>query len=310
MKLFSTIALIWLVAACTPRQEPLNIGGGTYLGYQPLFLAAATLQCPTCSDNTRFIGNKPIEFRTLQSTSSVLRLFRARELDGALLSLDEAISLHQQTAGDVCIVEVLSESTSADAIVARKGLDSHEPFVVGYEQSFVGAYLLVEAINKLDWHKSKITVRYVTPSQHVTTLLNGDVDAMVTFEPYLSRLLTDHTEVLFSSANLPGEILNVMVLRKQAYLQHKDLIEWLMNDYLASGVQAIKEASPVAVTYLEESMGLSKENLLTSLQGLYFYTQANRHELSHNELEKKIKKISENKGMESIQGTLKRCDAI
>lgn len=310
MKMLPVVVLASLVLACTPRQEPLNIGGGTYLGYQPLFLAAQMQQCETCTDNAGFIGGKPIEFKALQSSSSVLRLFRVKELDGALLSLDEAISLHQQTAGDICIAEVLSESISADAIVARKGLDTSKPFVLGYEQSFVGAYMLSQAIDKLHWDRSQLSIRYVTPNQHMNALLNGDVDAIVTFEPYLSGLVTDSTEILFSSADIPGEIMNVMVLRNEIFTQHQELIEWVLDNYLTSGLKALSDMTPETLTYFEENFGLSQEILLLSLKGIHFYSPANGNELSQQELANKIRRIAENKGMESNANVLTRCNAV
>jgi len=104
MKHFLMFSLVIFVAACSPRQEPLNIAGGTYLGYQPFFLTQEILLCDTCPQSSNFIGGRPMNLHMLPSTTTVLRLFQAEELDGVLLTLGEAITLHQQSAANANVV--------------------------------------------------------------------------------------------------------------------------------------------------------------------------------------------------------------
>src|SRR5690554_5640385 len=80
MKHFLMFSLVIFVAACSPRQEPLNIAGGTYLGYQPFFLTQEILLCDTCPQSSNFIGGRPMNLHMLPSTTTVLRLFQAEEL--------------------------------------------------------------------------------------------------------------------------------------------------------------------------------------------------------------------------------------
>jgi NitT/TauT family transport system substrate-binding protein len=43
----------------------------------------------------------------------------------------------------------------------------------------------------------------------------GEIDAAVTFEPMRSRLKAAGARVVFSSASLPNEILDVLVIRQE-----------------------------------------------------------------------------------------------
>lgn len=246
----------------------------------------------------------------LPSTTTVLRLFQAGELDGVLLTVGEAITLHQQSAASVCIAEVLSYSENADAMLVREGFDPSQPFVVGYEQSPFGAYMLSRAVTLLGWDASLINVRFVSPKQHVSALLNEEVDALITFEPYVTQLRAKNAQTVFSGASMPGEILDVFVVTKKAYAEHTEVIHWLMDDYWSSGVQALKAATPEVMRELEMHTGVSSIDLPRSLADIYFFDRTNRNEMTIEALNALIARFNTYKNIPAGEPILQRCDAL
>ncbi|PKO81560.1 MAG: hypothetical protein CVU19_06340 [Betaproteobacteria bacterium HGW-Betaproteobacteria-13] len=112
------------------------------------------------------------------NSSMVLSAFRNGTIDAAGLTLDEALAL-AASRQPLRIVLVFDVSDGADVIVLHS----------------------VEIVSMpLDRHESAFA--------------SGQVDALVTFEPVRSRLLDAGASELFSSREIPGEIVDVLVVRE------------------------------------------------------------------------------------------------
>jgi NitT/TauT family transport system substrate-binding protein len=70
--------------------------------------------------------------------------------------------------------------------------------------------------------------------RHLQAFQNGEVDAVVTFEPVRSQLLKAHARELFSSREIPGEIVDVLVVRQGLTSQRKDALCHLLDGYFSA----------------------------------------------------------------------------
>lgn len=131
----SLFGLILLLTSCGQKREPINIGGNTWLGYQPYYLAKEEFGCSACPTHDSYVGGQAFRINMMPATTSTLRLFSSGELDGALLTLDEAIGFQSRTQTPICVAQILSYSDGADAILTLPDLDPNQPFIIGNEQS-------------------------------------------------------------------------------------------------------------------------------------------------------------------------------
>jgi NitT/TauT family transport system substrate-binding protein len=69
---------------------------------------------------------------------------------------------------------------------------------------------------------------------HEEEYQRGQVDAVVTFEPHCQRLASAGAHVLFDSSRLPGEILDVLAVRKSYLEAHPERIDALLRGWFAA----------------------------------------------------------------------------
>ncbi len=308
--LFASVVVVFIfVSFCSPRQEPFQLGSGPYLGYQPFYLGDDQLLCKSCPPTTKFIGGNPYQWNVLPSTLSAIRLFQAGELDGIVLTLDTAVVFQQQTTVAVCIAEILSQSKNGDGLLVGEKFDPTQPIVIGYEQTPFGTYMLSHAAATLGWQPELIEVRYIVPKHHVAALLNEEVNALITYEPYITELLAHNTHVVFSGNDMPAKTLDVMVVTRSAYEKQEKLITWLTNDFWYAGVRALQAGGPKVLLKLEEHTGVANIDLENALAGIRFFDQESRSEVTEAHLNELVTYFTKSKGIAVNGQVLQRCDS-
>ncbi|HEY1069767.1 MAG TPA: ABC transporter substrate-binding protein [Thermomonas sp.] len=198
-----------LAAACTPAyRPPLRVGTNLWLGYEPLYLAAGL----------GYYDGTPVRLVELGSDTQAMDALRAGRLDAAGLTLDEALTLLEERV-PVAIVWVLDVSAGADAVVAKPDIPSLPDLRgkrIGVEQTAVGAYMLDAALRRADLTPADVTLLHLPLDAHVASFNAGSVDAVVTFDPARQALVKSGGRVLFDSRSLPGQIVDVLVVRREA----------------------------------------------------------------------------------------------
>ena len=221
---------------CTKQQKPLlRVASNVWPGYETLYLARSL----------GYYDDKEIRLVEMPSNSQVSQALRNGMIEAACLTLDEAISLMQDNV-DLRVVLVMDVSHGADAVMARPGIDSLQSLRgqrIGVENAAVGAVMLDAALEAGELQAKDITIVPLTVDEHTAAYLTGKIDAAVTFEPVRSQLLKAGAHLLFDSSQIPGRIVDVLVIRSEiADLHQKALKELLTGhfrarEYLASQPQ-------------------------------------------------------------------------
>lgn len=267
MRILFFVALI-LLAGCQPVQPPVNLAGNTWLGYQPLYLALAERDCADCI--LELADNQQLQVTMLPSTTQVLRLLSTGQLDAAMLTLDEALTFQSETGIDICIASVLSYSNGADAVLTLPDFDPAKAFQIGYEETALGGYMLRRTLELKGWAPEQFTARTLVPRRHVQALLDREIDVVITYEPYVSQLLKAGAVTLLDSRQLPGEIIDILVVRRQVWLQRQQLFTLLLNDIWPKGLARLQQPDTAALALLSRNTELSFEELQQALAGMVF----------------------------------------
>jgi NitT/TauT family transport system substrate-binding protein len=165
------------------------------------------------------------------SASEVSRAFRNGAIEGAAMTLDEALLLTSQNV-DLQVVLVLDYSHGADVILGRPGvttLDDIRGKRVGVENTACGAYILSSALEKAGIGLKEITVVPLDASEHESAYKRKRVDVLVTYEPARTRLLKAGARILFDSSRIPGEVVDVLVVRRDSLEKHARHMETLFR---------------------------------------------------------------------------------
>lgn len=212
------------LAGCAQHEPVLRVATAVWPGYELMHAARALGQL----DEAR------IRLIEMPSTTEVLRALAAGTVEAAGLTLDELLTARSQGV-PACAVLVLDISDGADALVARPGIDSLAALKgrrIGVEQSAVGGLLLREALDRAGLTMDQVRPVAVTSGEHLRAWRSGQIDAVVSFEPYVGQLERLGARRLFDSHAVPGTILDVLAVSHTALASHPQALRALVRAHL------------------------------------------------------------------------------
>lgn len=265
IRLAGTLALalsgaLGLLAGCAPEPtRTIHVGTNIWPGYEPGYLAAAE----------GLYGDAPVRMRQFTSATEVLRAFRIDAIQVAALTLDEVLQL-QQYGLDVVVILVADISDGADVILARPEVDAVAALAgrrVAVENTALGAYMLARALQLHGVDPASVEVLPITVDESVDAYVKRRADAVVTFEPFRSKLLEAGAQQIFSSAEMPAEIVDVLVTRRATLEAHEGTLKALVQGWLG-GIELIRTEPDRMSQLMAQRLDLSPAEALASFDGL------------------------------------------
>ncbi len=284
---FGTLLVSTLVGCIQNPPDPLRVGFIVWPGYESLFLA-------------RDLGHykdTPIRLVDYPSNSEVIRAFRNQNLQAAALTLYEAL-LVAETEPDVRVVLILDSSNGADAILAKpeiKTLQAIKGKRVGVESGALGGFILTRALEKVNLMPKDVQIVSLGLSEHEQAFKRRKVDAVVTSEPTGSKLLAKGANLLFDSSNIPGEILDVLVVRDELLNKQTSAVQDLLDGYF-SALNYLRENPQDAARRIAPREGVTPQQFLKSLEGIQIPDlEENQNILAKNNTSsnEKVKKVAQ-----------------
>jgi NitT/TauT family transport system substrate-binding protein len=255
-----------LMAGCQPPpQPPLVVGLAPWVGYDPLIVAREDRQVDTSR----------VKMVELTTNAEAVRHFRNGLLDAAALTLDQVLQLSSQGI-DLRIVAVLSESSGADVVMASPLVISPDQLQgkpVLLEPSTVSALILRSLLQAGGLQESDITVVPMESSQHLAALQAGRAVAAISYEPLATQLRQAGFSTLFDSRQMPGQILDVLVVRPEVLTHRGGDVDELLRAW-AIGLDRLQNDRQSIATRLAPSLQMTADEYLETLNGLRFMTLA------------------------------------
>lgn len=255
-------ALCALLAGCAePPPHPLAVGMNAWVGYDPLVLAR----------DRGLVDARRLQVVELASAAEVQRSLRNGLLDAAALTLDEVMRLNH--AGmDLRVVAVLDESAGADAVMAVPRITRPAQLrgeFVAVEDASVGALLLQRMLQGAGLQRADIVVVNIEAGQHLRALQEGRVAAAVTYAPITGPMRDAGFVTLFDSARIPGEIVDVLAVRREVIAQRPDAVDALLRAWDA-GLQQLQRDPAQAAEALARGSDITPADYRQVLGGLHF----------------------------------------
>lgn len=183
------------------------------------------------------------------------------QVDVAYCTLDSAIISESQSEDNkIKITSVVDESDGADGILIKNDINSLADLkgkTVGVSINQTSHYLLLKALESAGLSDSDVNLVNMSSSDAGVSFISGNLDAAVTWEPYLSNAVNEGAgKMIFSSSDAPGSIVDVLAVRSE----NIDA-EWLeafnraYNEGLAfaNDNNTHKEAMDITAKYLDVS---------------------------------------------------------
>ena len=201
-------------------ETALRIGTNVWIGSEPLYLARELGRLDPAA----------VQLVEYPSASEVLRAFRNQAIDGMVISLDELFGLAAD-GFQPRIILVVDVSHGADVVVGRRGMRTMSDLKgksVAVESSALGAFVLSRALAVNGMQASDVNVVHLESNEQTGAFERGQVDGAVTFDPYRAQFLQAGARTLFDSAQIPGEIVDLLAVRASAIDKEPKAIQALL----------------------------------------------------------------------------------
>lgn len=270
----ASLSLTTLVSCTATVETPLRLGSIAWPGYELLYLAR----------ELGYYEDVALELVDFPSSTEIIRAYLNQDLDLVALTLDEILSLKVQSP-DLKIILVADISEGGDVILGKPELDQLADLNgkrVGVESTALGAYVLTRALEIANLKTTDIEIVPLTISEHESAFRQDLVDAVVTFDPVRSLLLSQGAKLLFDSTQMPGEIVDLIAVRSSALTDQSHTLQALVDGWFKA--YAYFQANPAAAAeIMAVRSGITPTEFLASLDLLHMPDLAENRQLLNPE---------------------------
>lgn len=186
-------------------EPPIRVSSNKWAGFEALYFAESL---GYFDPGTVHLVETPVSMGLVQA-------MRGTTIDAAAMSLARALSF-SELGLDITIVLVFDSSQGADVLLARQGIETVAGLRgkrVGAEMDTVNGYLLMRALERADVSPADLTFVDADNEQLPELFENGRIDAASTFGDAEAAVRAAGANQLFSSSDIPGEIIDVLAVR-------------------------------------------------------------------------------------------------
>jgi len=276
----SLLVMLLLLAGCatvsTPAAAPaatapvtVRIGTQPWIGYGPWWIAQEQGIFAKYG-----IAAELIDFVT---DTEVNAAFASGNMDVANVATHTALKLYANGV-DLKIVLLEDVSNAADAIIAPSAIASVADLAgktVAYEEGSTSDLLLHYALTANNMQIEDIVAAPMPAADAGAALIAGQVDAAVTYEPYISEASNQNSDIqaLYTAAERPGLISDVLAARTQFAEDNPELMRDLLKVW-DEAVTYLRENPESGRAIIAEAVGSAPEELTTAFEGVAFYDLA------------------------------------
>ena len=256
--------ILFLPTGCVKRpQEPLRIGVNAWPPFELLYLAR----------EKGFFEAEEVEVDLVDFSSytGILRSYHQGNVDGFFATLNE-VQIADNFQDQPVVTLVVDYSFGGDALVVRDGIADLKGLRgrrIAYEESALGSYELERILEIGGLEPDDVVAVSRLPEEAEQDFHRGTVDGVITYEPGLGRLLrSEGARVLFSSRDIPGEIVDVMAVRRSVLDRRAGELRGVLRAWFRA-VAYMKEQPQEAAAGMARRHNLTVEEFLQGLQGAH-----------------------------------------
>jgi NitT/TauT family transport system substrate-binding protein len=224
---------VWLPR--TSHREPLRVAIGLWPGAESLVLARERGQLPED------------QFRLVEMTwaSAAYRAFDNGVVDAAVVSLDGALRL-RQSGEKLRVVFVMDVSKGADAVMVRGAAATMAELKgrrVGVDVRGTGMHLLSAVLASEGMKMEDVEVVPLLQPEMEAAFAEGEVDAVVASEPWVTVLSGSGVRILSDSSSMSPPVYRVLVVAEHVLAERPEDLVKLLRAHL-SAMKDLREGSP------------------------------------------------------------------
>lgn len=251
----------------TPAETPLVIGYSNWPGWWPWAIAQ--------QEGLFEANGVDVELRWFDGYVESMEAFAAGQLDGNTQTLNDTISFAADAVNGEVAVLVNDNSFGNDKIIVAEEINSIEDLKgkkVAVEEGVVDDFLLTLALEDAGMSRDDVEIVGLETGAAAAAFAAGQVDAVGAFPPFwLTALEREGSKELFSSADYPGAIPDLLVMSQTVIDERPEAVQAIVNTWFDT--LAFMEQNPErADEIMAERAGVSIEQLQQLKGGTKLFT--------------------------------------
>jgi len=201
-----------------PVAKSFKVATLTWVGYAPIHLAL----------KKGFFKGIDVELAVIEDTAARRAALTSGKVQ-ASVDIVDSFANALATGMPASVVLKLDDSMGGDGIVVKREINSVKDLrgkSVAYPQGQPSHFFLLALLKKNGMTIKDLVSKHMEADQAGVAFVSGDVDAAVTWEPWLTKASkTKHGKVLTTSRETPGLIVDVFTVRNDFLKQSPDVVE-------------------------------------------------------------------------------------
>jgi NitT/TauT family transport system substrate-binding protein len=247
----ATALLVTAGSSQAAQAEPLRIGYFVWVGNGPFFVA---------QENGLFANEGiEVELINIEDHSAIFAALSARQIDAAQGAFQDPARFSEKGEEPWMCMLVIDESRGADGVIAVKDIQTIAELqgrtVAATQEGLPGFYLRL-LLKDAGLSVADVEIIDLSSEDAAQAFLLQEVDAAVTYEPYLSEAKqAAHGHLLTDSSQQPGLIFDCL-------MTHESIVTARLEEF-----RALARAWDAAVTYIEANPEEANAIMARSLGG-------------------------------------------
>jgi NitT/TauT family transport system substrate-binding protein len=216
----SALALSVSAAAAAPKKS-FKIGWSIYVGWMPWGYAADSGIVKKWADKYGIA----IDVKQFNDYVESINQYTAGAYDGVTITNMDALSIPAAGGVDTTALIVGDFSNGNDAVILKDKtrLDEIKGQNVNLVEFSVSHYLLARALESVKLAEKDVKVVNTSDSDMAAAYKTADVTAVATWNPIVSEILASpDAHKVFDSSQIPGEIMDLMVVNTEVLKDNPD----------------------------------------------------------------------------------------
>ena len=262
----------------------------TWIGYAPLHLA---LEKGFFEQE----GLPNVEISVIESSGDRNAAVKANQ--GQVLAQTQDTGVMTVASGvEMKQILPLCDSNGGDGLVCKNEYNSLEDLkgktIALDTTGGASLYWFNTILDEAGLSMDDFDIRNMTAGDAGAAFVGGQVDAAVTWEPWLSNAReTDFGKVLYSSADYPGVITDALQVRADYAEQYPEAVKALIRAWF-DAVEYAKENPDDANPIMAKSQGMTTEAFEEQLKTIRYYDEAYANEyLCGGQMEENVQKAAD-----------------
>jgi NitT/TauT family transport system substrate-binding protein len=243
----------------------LVVGHDLWIGYSGVFIA----------QEKGFFKDAGLEvqLKPFSNPGETLPAMIAGQLDIGLTTVQNLVLLNGTSNVAAVTIGLIDASNGADAIVAKDSIKSVAQLKgkkVGATLGEVNHFLLLVGLEKAGLNESDITLTNMSADDAGAAFVAGQLDAAVTWEPWVTKAKSAGGHTIFTSAEIPDTIIDCVAVPKASVAAKRANYAAFMGA-IDKGVAFLRSSPDESATLIAKYLGASVDDVKGMLEGDKIY---------------------------------------